>query len=469
MIWDLMSFQKNIALEEGDQTYTYEDLFQITEDICSHISERSLVFIVCRNVLGSIAGYVGFLNHNIVPLMLEEKIDQNLLEELIIQYRPAYLWVPIDQTDNFGKYTKLTENSGYVLLKTNITDSYAINDDLALLINTSGSVGKPKLVRQSYNNIIANARSIIEYLSIDSKEKAITSLPMNYVYGLSVINSHLMAGASIVMTEYNCYEGKFWRLFNEKQATSFSGVPFMYEMLYKLKITKKELPTLITMTQAGGKLSPELQDFFAHYADDNNKRFFVMYGASEATSRMGYLPYQDAIRKRGSIGIPIPGGRYELIDENDKLITETNKTGELVYYGDNVTMGYATCGDDLIKSDEWHGRLNTGDMAYRDDEGYYYITGRKKRFIKILGKRLSLDETEMRLRNIFNTIDLACAGSDDNLRVFIVDDSLKERINEYLMNTSHINPGHFRIQVIQEIPKNAAGKTLYGKLNEMEY
>ncbi len=468
MIWDYLKYQDNTAVETEDRFLSYGNLHQVTSEIASHIPERALVFVLAGNTVGSLAGYAAFLNHGIVPLMLDEKIDRDLLADLTARYRPQYLWAPEEASDGFGTYEAVFRTLGYVLLKTNIPDPWPLHEDLALLINTSGSVGVPKLVRQSRRNITANAQSIIEYLGITESEKAVTSLPMNYVYGLSVINTHLMAGASIVVTDESCYKGAFWKLFNEKQVTSFSGVPFMYEMLFKLRITKKSLPSLKTLTQAGGKLSPELQQFFSQYAADNGKRFFVMYGASEATSRMGYLPWQDALRKSGSMGIPIPGGRYELADEDGNVITEAGKTGELVYYGENVMMGYAECGEDLAKADELHGRLLTGDMAYRDEDGYYYVAGRKKRFIKLLGKRLSLDETELRLKKLFDTADLACAGTDDRLRVFVTDAALEAPVTEYLTKTALINPGLCRVRVIPEIPKNASGKTLYGKLNEMD-
>ena len=467
MIWDLEKYKDNIAVEEEDRTYTYEDLYTISEEFAAAVNSRALIFILTTNTYGSLIGYVSSLNHRIVPLMLEEKIDRNLLADLIQKYCPGFLWVPEKDAVDFSSYPCVFTRFGYNLLKTNKHDSYPLYDELALLINTSGSIGSPKLVRQSYRNILANAKSITEYLDIDEHEKAISSLPMNYVFGLSIINSHLMSGASIVMTELNCYTSGFWKLFNQKKVTSFSGVPFMYEMLYKLKLTKKDIPSLYTMTQAGGKLSPELQEFFANYANDNGKRFFVMYGASEATSRMGYLPAEDALRKRGSMGIAIPGGRFELIDENDEVITESNTRGEMVYYGPNVMLGYAYCGDDLRKGDELHGRLTTGDMAYRDDDGYYYICGRKSRFIKMLGKRMSLDETEMLLKKQFESLGIACAGADDMLKVFVTEDSLQEPVFDYLTNSIHINRALCKVTVINEIPKNTAGKTLYAKLNEM--
>lgn len=173
---------------------------------------------------------------------------------------------------------------------------------MALLLTTSGSTGSPKLVRQSYKNIAANTDSIIDYLELDASERSISTLPMNYTYGLSIINTHLKVGASLILTEYTLVQRDFWTLFAEYEATSFGGVPYTYEMLDKLQFFRRKLPSLRTMTQAGGKLLPVLHKKFAEYADKEGKKFIVMYGQAEATARMGYLPAQKSLEKYGAMG-----------------------------------------------------------------------------------------------------------------------------------------------------------------------
>ena len=195
--------------------------------------------------------------------------------------------------------------------------------------------------------------------------------------------------------------------------------------------------------------------------------FVVMYGASEATARMGYLPAERALEKRGSMGIAIPGGRFQIVDEDGQEIREANHPGELVYYGSNVTLGYALCADDLSKGDERKGRLATGDVAQRDEDGYYYIVGRLKRFVKIVGRRTNLDEMERLLVRRFSTLDIACAGHDDLLAVFVTDASLSNDIVEYIYETTEINRRMITVRVVDQIPKNTSGKTLYGKLNAL--
>ena len=468
MIWDLEKYSDNIAVKHEGKQYTYAELSEISGGIAASTGGRCLVFVLSSNTPGSLAAYVGFLNNGIVPLMLDAEINRSLLDELVSTYRPRYMWMPADKAEDYAGFETVHEAEGYVMKKLEDENVYPLYEELALLIPTSGSTGSPKLVRQSYKNLIANTRSIIEYLEIDDTERAITTLPMNYVYGLSVLNTHLYAGARVVLTDATVYSKKFWDLFNEEKITSFAGVPFIYEMLHKLKVVQKNpLESLRYMTQAGGKLSPELQEIFSTYAAEKGKRFIVMYGASEATARMGYLPFEHALRKKGSMGVAIPGGRFELLDEEGQYITESGKTGELIYFGDNVTLGYALEGNDLAKGDENNGRLETGDMAYRDDEGFYYISGRKKRFLKILGKRTNLDETEGILKKELGIIDVACGGKDDELKIFITDESLKDKALDTAVSIIGINRALCKVKVIDEIPKNNSGKILYAQLNEM--
>jgi acyl-coenzyme A synthetase/AMP-(fatty) acid ligase len=298
-----------------------------------------------------------------------------------------------------------------------------------------------------------------------------TTLPFNYVYGLSVVNSHLWAGGTLLLTDRSLVQKEFWAFFHRARPTSLAGVPYTYELLKRLRFLQMETPGLATLTQAGGKLNPELHREFAEYALSRGKKFVVMYGAAEATARMAYLPPEKALEKCGSMGRPIAGGRFTLEDEHGVEIFENGPTGELVYYGDNVTLGYAESGADLARGDERRGRLATGDLARRDEEGYYYVTGRKNRFLKIFGHRLGLDETEQLLKTRFPHLECACLGRDDRLRVFAAGDVQgegfdfqAEAIKNFLVETTRLNPSAFEVALVPEIPKNEAGKTLYAKL-----
>ena len=336
--------------------------------------------------------------------------------------------------------------------------------DLALLLTTSGSTGSPKFVRQSYANIEANTKSIIEYLQLDSSERAITTLPMNYTYGLSIINTHLMVGATLLLTDKGLMQKEFWKLLKEEKATSFGGVPYTFEMLDRLRFYRMDLPDLRYMTQAGGKITPKLHEKFAEYAASTGKKFIVMYGQCEATARMGYLPADRAVEKCGSMGIVIPGGKFHLIDAKGNEITDSNVTGELVYEGANVTLGYAECVEDLSKGDERNGILQTGDMAQIDDEGFYYIVGRKKRFLKIYGNRVNLDEIDRLIKARFDNIECASAGVDDHMYIFVTSEKIADDVKNFVVEKTKLNPAAFKVIIIDSIPKNDAGKTLYKEL-----
>ena len=456
-----LSHPGSAVIADDGRTVSYPELKRMTDEWAARVSSRSLVFLLVGNNLDSLVAYVACLNHGIVPLMLDAHIDGQLLQRFREIYRPDFIW--------------RRGESGCVLevgQKTEDRGQRRLYDELALLLTTSGSTGSPKLVRQSYANIKANTQSIVEYLKLDSTERPITTLPMNYTYGLSIINSHLAVGATILLTEKSIMQREFWNFFTEHGATSFGGVPYTYEMLDKLMFFRRKLPSLRTMTQAGGKILPSLHQKFAEYAQREEKNFVVMYGQCEATARMSYLPPERALDKVGSMGVAIPGGKFSLIDADGKEILEPETVGELVYEGENVTLGYAECAADLAKGDERHGRLFTGDMAKRDADGFYYIVGRKKRFLKIFGNRVNLDETERLIKGAFPWVDCACGGVDDKMKIYVAVDVNHgmhetheiERIRDFVAEKTHLNFKAFEIVPVASIPKNASGKTLYSEL-----
>ena len=463
-IWNLEKYKANTALiDDKGNTMSYGELKAEADALADSIGRRCLVFSLCSNEIGSVLGYTAFINNGIVPVMINAHLEESLLQNLLDTYSPEYIWLPKNQAEQFSGMTSVHEAHDYVLLKTGYEKKYALYDELGLLITTSGSTGSPKLVRQSYTNVLDNAQSIAEYLELDETERPITTLPMNYVYGLSIINSHFLVGAALLLTDKTLMQKEFWSFFKEAGATSFGGVPYTYEMLDKLRFYRMDLPSLRTMTQAGGKITPELHEKFAVYAAEHGKNFVVMYGAAEATSRMGYLPPEKAVEKKGSMGIPIPGGKFHLIDADGKSITEPYVTGELVYEGRNVTLGYAECGDDLIKGDERHGVLETGDMAQFDPEGYYFIVGRKKRFLKVYGNRVNLDEIDRLIKAHFE-IDTASTGVDDHVYIFVTDKDMQKPVKDFIVMKTRLNQAAFNVLVIDEIPKNSSGKILYQEL-----
>lgn len=466
-MWNFKQYASNVALkDEYGNFLTYDALNAATKELSEAIGGRCLIFCLCENSIGSVVGYCTCINCGIVPVLLNAHLEKELLRNLLEKYKPKFIWLPRCEELMFENMEIAFSGWGYVLLKTDYGVEHKLYPELALLLTTSGSTGSPKFVRQSYANIQANTDSIIQYLHLDKNEKAITTLPMNYTYGLSIINTHLSVGASLLLTDKGLLQKGFWDFLKEEEATSFGGVPYTYEMLDKLKFYRMQLPSLRYMTQAGGKIMPELHRKFAEYAKQNGKKFIVMYGQCEATARMGYLPPEKALEKCGSMGIVIPGGKFHLIDVDGNEITQPDVTGELVYEGENVTLGYAENISDLSKGDERKGILWTGDMAKFDNDGFYYIVGRKKRFLKIYGNRVNLDEIDCLIKGKYENLDCASAGIDDHMYIFVTDASRMEEVKNFVVGKTKLNPAAFIVAAVDEIPKNDSGKVLYKELEK---
>lgn len=462
---DIDRYADRIAVtNENGTDITYARIIEKGDRIAGHIPGRSLVFFVCRNDPVSVAAYIGFLRRRIVPVLISPKTDSELFSRLLRSYCPGYIFCP---RDSFRDGEEIFSEDGYSLLKTGNDTAPVMNPELAVLITTSGSTGSPKFVMQSYKNICSNATAIAEYLDISGDDRAITTMPMNYTFGLSIIQSHLLMGARIITTEKTLMDKGFWSLLREHRATTFGGVPYIYDMLRRLRFGRMDLPSLKYITQAGGKLSKEAGLEFSEICRDKGLKFIIMYGQTEATARMSYLPWEYAFTKAGSIGIAIPGGKFSLIDETGSEITQPETVGELVYKGDNVTLGYAEKAEDLSLPDRFCGVLATGDMAKFDSDGFFYITGRKKRFLKIFGNRINLDEIEQLLRQA--GYSCVCGGRDDRLMIYMEkasDDVLSEAA-DFISRKTGLNRSAFRAVPVDEIPRNDSGKVLYSRLEEM--
>nr|MBC8486722.1 AMP-binding protein [Bacteroidota bacterium] len=287
----LATFSENVAVVSIDgKQHKYNELLEHTQELAKKLVPRSLVFCLAQNSVGSLLGYLSFITNNVVPLMLDSSLDQELLDNLIITYKPEYIWMPEKNTNTIKGGELVINILGYSLVKLSCSNGYLLHSDLALLLTTSGSTGSPKLVKLTHENIYSNAESISEYLSIDENERPITSLPMHYSFGLSIINSHLINGATILLTNNSLMEKEFWSFMKTHKATSLSGIPYSFEILKKLRFFNMDLPYLKTITQAGGKLNDDFNREYSEFSKKSGKRFFVMYGQTEATARMSYLP-----------------------------------------------------------------------------------------------------------------------------------------------------------------------------------
>ena len=468
LMFDLLKYKTHTAVitDRGEQL-SYEELDVQASQFAKVIKENALLFCLCENRLGSFVGYMACMEHHIPIVLLDGSKDMSVLQNLVSIYQPEYIWAETRRASEMGGETIYTYAS-YSLHKMKYEVSVekpAINPELALCLTTSGSTGSPKFVRLSAKNVLANAESIAEYLEIDENERPVTILPSYYSYGVSVINSHLIKGATILLTDGTIAQRDFWNFMKEQKATSIAGVPYTYEILKKLRFFRMDLPYQKTMTQAGGKLNKDIAKEYIEWAQSKDKRFFVMYGQTEATARMSYLPLEHALDKYASIGIAIPGGKFSLMDVNGNVIEESDVDGELIYEGPNVSLGYAECRADLAKGDENHGVLHTGDVARRDADGYYYITGRMKRFVKVWGNRCNLDATEQLVKAVITSC--ACVGVDDKITIFVTQEGLEESIIKLLVEKTGFNNRAFEVRVIDAIPVKSSGKIDYQVMQNM--
>ena len=443
------------VIDDSGESMTYGDLCDFSEEFKNHLPKRSLVFLMAENRNGSLLGYIACLSNGIVPLILSAKTEESLYASLYNLYQPEYLWAPNEMVEKLG-HEKVYEAHGYALLKTG-NAPVAMHPDLALLLPTSGSTGSPKLVRHSLHNIEANADNVRRLFEMDGTEKAMAILPMHYTMGLSVIASHLLAGATLLLSGRSLLDKGFWTML--KEATSFTGVPYSYELLMKMRFTRMDLPNLRIITQGGGKLTEEMFRALAQYAHDKGKKFIATYGQSECTARMAYLPAELAMEKTCSIGKAEPGGQLSIVDENGNETFEGEATGELVYRGENVTLGYANSKEDLLKGDENHGVMHTGDLAHRDADGCYFIVGRLKRFLKIFGLRIGLDEVENLIKSEYG-IDCYCKGNDEKLVVLLTKQDVVDILPAFIEEKTHLFHKNIEIQLVDAILRNEAGKVV---------
>jgi len=419
-----------------------------------NLRRKSLGLMLAQNRYECLAAYLAALNAGSALILLDATLNPELLHDFLGAYKPDWIFTLQPNPEIAGYRQSEWKEPGLFVAKQ--TYNLDIHPDLALLLNTSGSTGSPKLVRLTLANLDANANSIAEYLQLKSDDRPITSLPMPYSYGLSVLNSHLHAGAAIVFTEDSVLRREFWDAIDRYGCTSFAGVPYTYQLLLQAGLLTKRGASLKTLTQAGGRLDERHVRQMLALADARGWRFFVMYGQTEATARISYVPFEQLSGKIGSVGIAIPNGS----------LTTDEKTGELVYSGPNVMMGYAECREDLAKGDELHGILRTGDLARIDAEGYAYITGRLKRFLKLFGKRFNLDDVEI-IVSRHAASPVACFGSDDLLQIAVEGIAAPNDVREMVCKLFDLPRTAVSVIPVTELPRTSNGKLNYQALAEI--
>lgn len=460
--WQLNARAAECALicQDG-ATVGYRELACLADEMAHRLpraEHKQLGFILFTPTPSLIALYLGTLRSGRhVPLLLHPGIHPSLLSQLANHYNPSWTALPPDYPSISGyEQTFGASEINLAARDPTVASAAPLHPELGLLLPTSGTTGSQKLVRLSYEAIADNASAIARYLALSDTDRAITTLPLSYSFGLSILNSHLAAHGSIILTADSVISRSFWETAAAYQPTSISGVPSTFEMLRRAKLEGRGLLNLRMLTQAGGSLRDELIVEFNQLCLKHDWEFFVMYGQTEAAPRISFVPPRRLADKVGSIGMALPGGKLEL----------SPQSGELIYRGRNVMLGYAECRSDLERGDELCGVLHTGDTARQDSEGYFFLTGRLGRFIKLSGTRINLDDIEAALSRQFSC-QFACTGDDNRMTIALelADQNLSSaHIIEHLRTTFGIFPGQVDVRYLDKLPLMTNGKIDYAAI-----
>jgi acyl-CoA synthetase (AMP-forming)/AMP-acid ligase II len=445
IVGGLSGFDANTAIVADGERLTYAELVHRVAKMARRLGlTRRLTLVAMSNTVASVVGYLAALAAGHAVILADAR-QEDEIEALIERYDPD----------------TVTRPDRDVIKERHDDPAHDLYPDLALLLATSGSTGSAggtKLVRLSYENVHANAAAIVAYLSINETDRAVTTLPLHHCYGLSVLHSHLLRGASILVTQRTVTDIGFWELARRYQITSFAGMPHTFEQLDRIGFANVAPRSLLYITQAGGPLAPDRVKRWAQAGSAAGWQFFVMYGQTEATARMAYLPPDLAADHPGAIGIPIPGGALRLEPDPD---WPDDDTGELVYTGPNVMLGYAEGPDDLSRGRDVD-ELRTGDIGRRTDSGLYEIVGRRGRLVKLSGLRIDLRRIESALAE--KGIEAVCVGGGEFLVVAVQGVASAEPARRVVDAAVRLPATAVRMLSVDALPRLGNGKPDYQAL-----
>jgi len=431
-------FQKNknsIAIIDANEKITYSDLIKFKEKYFK--CKRKVFLLFSSDYFETIFLYSALLISENIIILVDFIKDKNYINLLIKKYKPNYVLLPKINVDKF----LFKEKIFFSLKKTNIfqlklNNNISYNSKNKLLLSTSGTTGSPKMVRLSEDNLFFNSQSICTYLKINKSNSCITTLSPSYSYAISIINSHLLSGAKIFINNYNIVNPKFWKFVQKNKITSLSFVPDQFEILANYNFFNKKLKTVKYMTSAGGRLNENVLNYLKEYSEKNLISFYIMYGQTEASPRISYYLLNKTNLESNCIGKPIKLGKLKILGKD--------RIGEIIYSGPNIFLGYAKNYLDLIKNTKKISSLRTGDIGYKDTNGYFYTLTRKKRIAKINGLRISLDHIEEILKK--QRIIVKCYLVDEKINIYINDLKKRRIINSYLLNSLNLTSEQFLIK-----------------------
>jgi long-chain acyl-CoA synthetase len=488
-----------IALQLLNRSHSYGELETAANSVTSYLVELGCqtgdrVLLVSENSFFWVAAYLGILRAGLVAVPLSATIlgeDLKYVLEVtspqvaLVQGRFAIksgaqlagTHVLTDcQTPNLSNVLSQTsfEQIPVIPSSAHIANNEASPDDLAALMFTSGSTGKPRGVMVSHRNIMANTESIIQYLGLTENDRIMTVLPFHYCFGTSLLHTHLRVGGSLVLDSRFLYPEAILQRMIDTECTGFAGVPSHFQILLRSSsLPKKHFSHLRYVQQAGGHLAP----FFIRELREAlpATQIFVMYGQTEATARLSYLPPEFLDTKFGSIGKGIPGVTLRVLNESGQEV-RPGEVGEIVAEGENVTLGYWHAPHETASSFR-DGKLYTGDMATLDEDGFIYVVDRAKDFVKCGGKRVACRQIEDQLLECDALLEAAVIGVPDGIlgeavKAFVVPrasngNGLKESLQDFCKK--HMSPQLIPKEIIllHALPKNSAGKVLKQNLRVM--
>ena len=430
------------ALVTADRELTYRELDVRVSQVAARLRPgraRRLALVGGANRVESVVAYLGVLRAGHAALLVDGD-DPAAVRRAEEQYDPDVLVCPAEPG---GDEWAITERR--------VNPAHDLHPELALLLGTSGSTGSPKVVRLSYDNLQSNADAIASYLAIRPTDRAATTLPIHYAYGLSVVHSHLAAGASLLVTELSVVDPCFWDLFRVAGATSLAGVPYTFDLLDRAGFADIHVQSLRYVTQAGGRLAPDRVRAYAELGRKRGWELFVMYGQTEATARMAYLPPALAAVRPETIGRAIPGGAFRI----DPVADCSPGTGELVYRGPNVMLGYAT-GPEHLALGRTVDELRTGDLARDAGDGLYELVGRRRDFVKVAGLRIDLGQVQQNLAAAGLTA--ICSGRDEQLVVAVETARDVADVQAIILDMVDLPRRAVTVLCVAKLPRLASGK-----------
>jgi long-chain acyl-CoA synthetase len=484
-----------VALEFERDTYTYADLDRESTQVATYalqlgLSKGDRVLLLGENSFFWVVSYLGILRAGLVCVPLAPSVNSQVLRQVVDSTEPRLACI---EARAYARYAQALGNR-HVLTDAAVAPASSVTleairgaaltpprsfpsiarDDLAALMFTSGSTGVPRGVMVSHGNIIANTTSIVESLALTSQDRIMVVLPFHYCFGTSLLHTHLRVGGTLVVDSRFMYVETILERMVEARCTGFAGVPSHFQILLRnSSLQRRRFPDLRYVQQAGGYLAPALIDELREALPGT--RVFIMYGQTEATARLSCLSPDFIEAKRGSIGKGIPGVSLRVLSESGADV-QPGEVGEIVAEGANISKGYWRAADES-RTTFRQGRLYTGDLATVDDDGFIYVVGRAKEFLKVRGERIGCHALEAQLLECDELLEAAVIGTADNVlgeavKAFVVPrastpDGLVTRLQAFCESRM---PSHFvprEIVVMASLPKNAAGKIIRRELTRL--